>query len=678
MMGISGSMGMLKIVLGGDTSGLDKSLKDSQSSLSAFGKTVAIGLTALAGAAAAATTALGFQVKAAIDSADSLNKMSQSAGVSTEELSKLKYAGELADVSTEMLGKSMGKLSKALVAAGTDATSQAGRAFAAMGVEVKNTDGTLRSSSEVLLDTADKFAGYKDGAEKTALAIALFGKAGASMIPLLNAGRDGLEESGKEAEKFGLVLDKKTTMAAEAFNDNLKKMDLIKQGLATTIAAKILPGLEALSEKLLASRQESTLWTTVGDALAGVFNKLVTASIALITTWERIFATVANLKTAFGQLSSGEFTAAWETMRKSAADTATALGALKDTAANLASTNPGETWQSEALALKGLSREVMGYGEAWKQAAPSVGEGVTSTTNVFDKFIASQQKSLAAQQADFLATGMAAGAKERLKTVLQGLAVAQANGIVLTDAQRIKLTETANAAELMALKLGNLALLGGESNPFIALGVAIDATNLKLQQGGLAAQDYATLSAQSAQLTSKLWADSATSLGGSFESIGSSLSQLGEGWARFAKVGQAIGAAVAFVNAYVAASEAFAKTPFPANVAVAAGVLAKGIAMVAAIKGAAIPKAAMGGAFMVPGGLGGGDKVLAQMALEPGELVEVTSNRADGYKAGGARGEGKTVIVQFADPISRMFGEKLFPVLNELLADGHVLNLKPA
>jgi hypothetical protein len=268
--------------------------------------------------------------------------------------------------------------------------------------------------------------------------------------------------------------------------------------------------------------------------------------------------------------------------------------------------------------------------------------------NAFDQFIASQQKSLIAQEAELAATGMAAGAKERLRIVNQGLAVAQQNGIVLTEAQRLKLTETAAAADLMALKLGNIALLGGESNPFIPIGLALDATNLKLQEGALKAADYATLSGQAAQLTSKLWADSATSLGGSFESIGSSLSQMGEGWARFAKVGQAIGAAIAFVNAYVAASEAFAKTPFPANVAIAAGVLAKGIAMVAAIKGAVAPSGrAMGGAFRVPGGVGGGDRVPFNAMLEPGELVEITSNRPDGYQPGrNGGGASKTIIMK--------------------------------
>ncbi len=155
---------------------------------------------------------------------------------------------------------------------------------------------------------------------------------------------------------------------------------------------------------------------------------------------------------------------------------------------------------------------------------------------------------------------------------------------------------------------------------------------------------------------------------------------MNEGWARFAKVGQAIGASIAFVNAYVAASDAFAKTTFPANIAIAAGVLAKGMAMVGAIKGAAVPSGhAMGGAFRVPGGVGGGDRVPFNAMLEPGELVEITSNRSDGYKAGGDRGGGgMTTIRVTADEFTRPVIEKLIDGLNSALGDGHRLNVVTA
>lgn len=672
-------IGALRVVLGADTADFDKGLKGASDSMSKFSIAAAAGAAALATTVAAVAYKVGTSIQGAIENADKLNKLSQSTGLSTEELSKLSYAAELADIPLEALGKSMGKLSKAMVEASTDGASQAARTFTAMGVAIKNQDGTLRSSADVIGDMAGKFEGYRDGAAKTAIAINIFGKAGAAMIPLLNLGKEGLKENADEAERYGLVLSKSTTAAAEAFNDNLKKMDKIKQGVVTTMTAKMLPALEQLSVTLLKSREESTLWNTVGDALANVFNKIAAAGIALITTWQRIFATAADLKTAFGQLATGQFTAAWETMNKSAKETGEAITGVASQIKTLVfPTEIEKFWQNEIVLINATNKAVQEAVKEWaKVEPPKIADAAQK--NALDQFLSSQQKSIAAHQADFDATGLAAGAKERLRVVLQALAVAKERDIALSEQDRVKITETANAAEMLGLKLGNLALLGGESNPFVAIGVAIDATKAKLDSGALSAENYAILSGQAAQLTSKLWADSATSLGGSMESIGSSLASLNDGWARAAKVGQAIGATVAFVNSYVAASEAFAKTPFPANVAVAGAVLAKGIAMVAAIKSAAVPKMAMGGAFRVPGGMGGGDKVPFHAMLEPGELVEVSSNRPGGYRSGSAGGGANRIDVSGLgrDGYSRSEVVKIIEGINDAIGDGWQLKVIP-
>jgi hypothetical protein len=48
----------------------------------------------------------------------------------------------------------------------------------------------------LLLRVADKFENLKAGPEKASIAIRLFGRAGADLIPVLNQGRDGIEGLG--------------------------------------------------------------------------------------------------------------------------------------------------------------------------------------------------------------------------------------------------------------------------------------------------------------------------------------------------------------------------------------------------------------------------------------------------------------------------------------------------
>lgn len=627
-------IGSLRAVLGIDTAQFETGLKSASSQVSGFGAVAAKGMAGAAAAVAAAGAAIGFAMKRSIDDFDQLAKTSQKIGVPVEQLSSLAYAADLSDVSFEALSKSVGKLSKAMVEAAAKPTSEAANAFKALGVSVTDSSGKLKSSDTVLADIAGKFEGLKDGAGKTAVAMALFGKTGADLIPLLNGGRDSLKEMADEAAIFGAVISTKSAKEAENFNDNITRLGYAVKGVFAQSVSQVLPTLVEVSNRMVDTAKNSGILQVAINVVSNSMKGLVTGGVIVGAVFRSLAEYISTVSNALSMVLKGEFTAAMAAVK----------GGVSGVAENatVAFGTIDKLWRGTAAGADAAATATTTATKAQKDFNYAALGG----KNAFDQFIAAQQKSLIAQQAEFAANGLAAGAKERLKIVNQGLAVAQQNGIALTEAQRVKLTETAAAAELMALKLGNLSLLGGESNPFIAIGVALDATNAKLAAGGLSAENYAILSGQAAQLTSKLWQDSATSLGGSFESIGSSLSQMGEGWARFAKAGQAIGAAIAFVNAYVAASEALAKATFPANIAIAAGVLAKGIAMVAAIKGAAVPAGhEMGGAFRVPGGSGGGDRVPFNAMLEPGELVEITSNRPDGYRPGSS-GSGKTIIMQ--------------------------------
>ena len=105
----------------------------------------------------------------AIDRADELSKLSQKIGVPIEQLSGLAYAADLANVPLEGLANGIKKLSVNLEAAASgEVAPAASRALAALGVSATDASGKLRPTNDVLLQLAEKFAGLKDGAGKTA------------------------------------------------------------------------------------------------------------------------------------------------------------------------------------------------------------------------------------------------------------------------------------------------------------------------------------------------------------------------------------------------------------------------------------------------------------------------------------------------------------------------------
>lgn len=716
-------IGALRVVLGADTAVLDKGLEQSKNQLSQFaadiGKTAAV----IGAAVASVYAAAGVGVSNAIDAMDKLAKQSQKIGIPVEQLSALKLAADTSGLSMDQLGTGVGKLSKAMTDALADPASDAANQFRALGVSVKDANGKLLPTNDVLAAVATKFSNMDDGARKTSVAMSLFGKSGAELIPFLNQGGAGIAEMTANAQKFGIVIDGPTAAAAVKFRDTLTLLGAAKDGLIIKLTAFLLPALQQFADRMLAGASNadkqqqklSILETGFGAVARAVLfvadNFKIVLQLGAVFVGAQIAAAAVNMGIAFVGLAraiqaTGLVMAAFEAVRSLslkgllviAGVIAVATGnfdTLKNKLADIASyvgsvVPDGTSVLGQALKGLGLDTTALtadlknlqgGLGDT-KQKQDDYNAAALAGKQAFDQYIAGQQKHIAGQQADLDATGQAAGAKERLRVVLEGLAVATAKHIALGPNEIATLSQTANAAELIALKLGNIALIG-QSNPFAAIGVAIDATNAKLQSGGLSVQDYATLTKESAQLTSKLWADSATSLAGSFESMGSSISQMSDSWARVAQIGKAVGASIALVNAYVAASNAWATTPFPANIALAASVLATGLSAVAAIKNAVIPKMASGG-FVSGSGTSVSDSIPAM--LSNGEFVmnaESTSRyrpQLEAMNSGKAAGGGAAPVVQLnwsGGITDRKALADLIDNLNGMFSDGYRLRIGP-
>jgi hypothetical protein len=119
--------------------------------------------------------------------------------------------------------------------------------FKRLGLDPKQ----FTSTEQALKAVADRFAATADGAGKTAVAMDLFGRSGAQLIPLLNQGSAGLREMGDEARRFGIVISSDAAKAAEVFNDNLTRLGAAARGVGVSLANELLPTLTAYTEEML-------------------------------------------------------------------------------------------------------------------------------------------------------------------------------------------------------------------------------------------------------------------------------------------------------------------------------------------------------------------------------------------------------------------------------------------
>lgn len=251
---------------------------------------------------------LGLMAKQAIDAADNLGKMAQKVGVSVESLSALEYAGKLSDVSLEQLGTGLKKLSVNLNEVATNADGDAAAAFKAIGVSVKDAAGNLRNADDVFADVAEAFAGMKDGAGKTALAVQIFGKAGADLIPMLNAGAKGLAEMRSEAEALGLVFTGDAAKQAEAFNDNLTRLAESSRGFGNEVATIVLPTLSQLAQEFVNSAKEGTGFASMlGAGLKTTLEAIAVTGANVVYVFKAIGSEIGGIAAQMAALARGDF-----------------------------------------------------------------------------------------------------------------------------------------------------------------------------------------------------------------------------------------------------------------------------------------------------------------------------------------------------------------------------------
>lgn len=652
-------IGALRVVIGADSAALDRGLKDAGSKLSSFGANVAKVGAAVAAGMAVVGTGIAIAMKGAINEADKIGKSAQKIGIPVEELSKLKHAADLSGIGFEQLEKGIGKFSRSMMDASLNATGPAANAFRALGASVQNSDGTLRSSSAVMTDIAGRFEGMKDGAAKTALAMQLFGKSGADLIPLLNSGKGGLKAMMEEAEKLGLVISEKTAKAAEGFNDDLTRLARVKNGIFLQLTAQLAPALEYFTSKLVAAAKESNLVQRAAETLSTVFTGFARGVMFVYDN--------------FGLLI--RITAAWIAMNVVTAVASAALAFVRFAAAvNLATLAKTLFIGVSRLSVRGLMLLAIVLG-----ATSANAERMSSVLNTFWEKIKS-----------FLPEGSMEGIADKLKALGLNIDALTLNLLSLgngTGGARKNLEDFGTAALTMGEEIKRIGersrqaymdILNGAKQMYAETRTPLESYRDELAKvdaayavGAINSETHSRALAKAAERAGLTWQQQASSIGGSIAEIGNAFASESKKMAMVAKIGGVIQATVAM---WQAGAEAL-KLGWPWGIAAAATMIAKGASIVASIRSISVGGFATGGSFRVPGGAGGGDRVRAMVDLEPGEQVDVwRPGHGPDPRRGGTNGGVKEIVIRGLTGPKQLFTgnqvRELVEMINESIGDG--------
>lgn len=182
-----------------------------------------------------------------IAGASEISKLAAVMGVSTTQAQEWSYAADQAGLSADDFAELAAELAENLGEA-SGGTGESADAFKSLGISVKDTNGKMKETPQVLGEIADKFSTMADGQAKTAAILGLFGDEGLKLLPILNQGSEGLAKYADEAHALGLVMDQELIELSSALGKDFKVLQKIFDSVRYTIGAQFLPLLEEVTQ----------------------------------------------------------------------------------------------------------------------------------------------------------------------------------------------------------------------------------------------------------------------------------------------------------------------------------------------------------------------------------------------------------------------------------------------
>jgi len=364
-------------------------------------------------------------ISGAIEANAKLNDLSIIAGTSVEALSGLASIGKYSDMGADAIASSMNKLTKNLAMA-TEESKGTGRAVQMLGLDM-DSFRQLKPEDQMMA-VAKALDQFQDGAGKSAVMMALYGKEGAKMLPMMKDLADVADLQVKATTEVAAASDslsdnwQRLSTSGDAWKKQLANAMIPALDLGVQAVLGLVNGTGGLREqvKKLADDGSIKQWTL--DALEG-FSYVASAAETAWNVIKAVTFTMSGLAAGVVQLVQGNFRGA-----------AVAFSAAWEDATSV--------FDNDTMGAKFRARleELRAMADVAKATKPKLdgadlGEGKTksSTESEYDKLIKRIQERINASQAEIeVGRQLTEGEKFRVKV----LSDMDAAGIKLTETER--------------------------------------------------------------------------------------------------------------------------------------------------------------------------------------------------------------------------------------------------
>ena len=293
--------------LGNSMQGVQGRVKNLRMAMSGLNKAFAtLGLILSAGAFVR-------MLKGSIDAADAFGKLEIQTGIAANTLQAYVNAGKLAGVEQATIEKGLRRIAQSMREADQGVATYKD-AFDDLGISLRDTDGNLKTNEQILGEISDAFTKMEDGVTKTAIAMEIFGRSGASMVNLLNNGKASLEE-------FNFEVSENFAQNAEYFNDQLTMIGFKAEGFSKQLTDSLLPSLNNLAEMFRNINTEGKDLEILFKGLELTIETLAATVFTMYKGFESVGLYLIAIFETLNKLSRGDFKGAGERIQKYFVDT---------------------------------------------------------------------------------------------------------------------------------------------------------------------------------------------------------------------------------------------------------------------------------------------------------------------------------------------------------------------
>lgn len=250
-------------------------LKEAYERGERIGANVRRGLIALGVAAVAGVGAAAVAVDGLVKKASDFQGMAEKIGDSAESIASFAVAAAVSGTAMETITAASVKLTKGLIGV-DDETKEAGAAIKALGLDLEAFKKL--TPTDQIETVAKALAGFEDGASKTAVAMALFGKSGAELLPFLN-------DLGTSVGRQNVLTSEQIALADEYSKKQARlraELDLQAQ----SIAISLLPAYTDLQQAIVDLAKDQEIAAAAQAILSGAMKAgiVIFQTIAIVAS----------------------------------------------------------------------------------------------------------------------------------------------------------------------------------------------------------------------------------------------------------------------------------------------------------------------------------------------------------------------------------------------------------